>query len=64
MNAYLNLNTEIVDQVFSMTGFNYDIHIDDNGDGTSVVAFDSPKDAEKFEKLYSELADQPNPSPD
>ena len=53
--TYLNLETEKVNEVFSMTGFNYDIHIDDNQDGTSVVSFDSKLDAEKFESLYIEL---------
>ena len=47
---------EKADQVFAMTGFNYGIHEQDNGDGTTMLTFDCMQDAQKFMTLYNELA--------
>lgn len=53
---FKNINTAIADVVFSWTGFNYDIHGEENGDGTENLRFDCKKDAKKFEELYNEVA--------
>ena len=50
-----NINEAKMDKVFSMTGFNYGLFENDNGNGTFTVTFDSRSDAEKFVKLYNEL---------
>ncbi len=51
----ITANETKADQVFYMTGFNYGIHDEDNGDGTLTLTFDSTQDAQKFMTLYNEL---------
>jgi hypothetical protein len=58
METFNNIKTEISDIVFSWTGFNYDIHTVDNGDGTENITFDCRKDAQKFSKLYNEVLEE------
>lgn len=55
MTNFKNINTETLDQIFSMTGFNYESQISQNEDGTENINFDSKLDAEKFSKLHKKL---------
>lgn len=54
MKTLSNLNSEKIEKVLSITGFNYDMVFSSNEDGTENIIFDCTKDAEKFEKLYNE----------
>lgn len=55
MKTLKNIRTELADQVFEMTGFDYDIRETENNDGTCNIEFDSPADAEKFKTLLKEF---------
>ena len=55
MKTIQNLNSEKIEVVLSMTGFNYDFRFTSNEDGSENIEFDSKLDAEKFEMLYNEL---------
>ena len=52
MKTYTNLNSEKIDEVLSMTGFNWGMTFSTNEDSTENITFDCPLDAEKFNKLY------------
>ena len=55
MTNFKNIKTETLDEIFSMTSFNYESQISKNKDGTENINFDSKLDGEKFGKLYKEL---------
>lgn len=40
--------TELANEIFEATGFNFDIAETENDDGTNTLTFDSPEDARKF----------------
>ena len=50
----INISEKIADKIFSMTGFNYGIHEENNG-GICKISFDSIEDAEKFVNLLNSL---------
>ena len=49
-----NLTEQTTDKIFGMTGFNYDIDIDYNEDGTETLYFDCEVDYLKFKMLLEE----------
>ena len=53
MTTFKNIPTYKSDNVFEMTGFNFDISTRDNNDGTEDITFDCPKDAAKFKSLLN-----------
>jgi hypothetical protein len=55
MKTLHNIKIYKADQIFNMTGFNYDIKEIDNGNGTQTMIFDCVKDCDKFENLIKEL---------
>lgn len=55
MKTLENIDSDKAARVFGMTGFNFDIREEDNGDGTINLIFDSILDAEKFESIYNNL---------
>lgn len=55
MTTLRNIKIEKSDLIFSVTGFNYGISIEDNNDGTENIEFDSKLDADKFQSLLDQL---------
>jgi len=54
----LTAPTEIVNEIFEATGFNYDIEETENEDGTTTLVFDSSEDARKFAAMVDTAPDQ------
>ena len=52
METLDNLIAKLVDYIFSITGFNYDITENENENGTICLEFDCESDLNKFFKLY------------
>jgi len=52
MNTIIT-TTQIADEIFESTGFNYDIAEQENDDGTVTLTFDSKDDAAKFESMIA-----------
>jgi hypothetical protein len=55
MKTYTNLDSQKVEKVYLMTGFNYESATAENNDGTLDIYFDSQIDSQKFIMLYNEL---------
>lgn len=55
MKTLTNIPTTKANIVFESTGFNYDIKVEENNDGTENIIFDSMTDANKFEMILKSL---------
>ena len=58
MKTLTNLNTEKINRVLELTGFNYEIRAEQNEDGTENLTFDSTNDAHRFNRLYRTLKER------
>ena len=54
----ITTTTELANEIFESTGFNYEIEETENADGTTTLTFDSPEDAIKFKWMTETPIDQ------